>query len=230
MMKRVLFVLAFLSGFWGLHAQVVYNPNVAIKPIPSLTVYKVELTDTTTSVTIRIRNDKGLQPFTLRSKDLFIRQVGEQKNMKLIRWDKAPFYPERKIFSFLNEIFEFTLVFKALPLNTKYFDIIENTPEKEFYVQGVILDPALNKLVTRGFGQFEKGDRGGALNTFIEMAETDLYFEYGLAYFNIIYLLAQMNRLAEAQEWYDKFHNRFFYDKQLLENELTRLGIREKLK
>jgi hypothetical protein len=62
------------------------------------------------------------------------------------------------------------------------------------------------------------------------MAEADLYFEYGMAYFNVIYLLVQSNRIQEAQEWYDKFKERFFYDKQLYENEFVRLGIRQKLK
>lgn len=229
MMKILISGIALLIGVVALQGQVVYNPNVAIKPIPTLTVYKVETTDTETAVTLRIRNDKGLAPFTLKSKDLYIRRVGEMDNLKLLRWDKAPFSPERKTFSFLNEIFEFTLVFQPLPEGTKYFDLIENTPTKDFYLQGIVLDSELNRLITRGFTAFERGDRAGALDAFIEMANTDLYFEYGLAYFNIIYLLTQMNRVQEAKEWYARFQERFFYDKQLLENELVRLGIRSKL-
>lgn len=229
MMRTLIFAITLLMGAVTLQGQVVYNPNVAIKPIPTLTIYKVETIDKETAITIRIRNDKGLPPFTLKSKELYIRRVGETDHLKLLRWEKAPFFPERKVFSFLNEIFEFTLVFQALPGDTKYFDLIENTPEKAFYVQGIVLDPDLNRLITRGFTAFERGDRAGALDAFIEMAEKDLYFEYGLAYFNIIYLLTQMNRTQEAKEWYARFQERFFYDKQLLENELVRLGIRSRL-
>jgi hypothetical protein len=143
---------------------------------------------------------------------------------------KAPFAPEKHVFTTLNEVFEFTLVFQPLPKGTKYFDLMENMPKREFYIQGIVLDPKLNEMITRGFDSFARGDGNGALKAFIEMANADLYFEYGLAYFNIIYLLTASNRIPEAQEWYDKWKDRFFYDKALLESEMTRLGIRQKLK
>ncbi|TSA36868.1 MAG: hypothetical protein D4R64_06495 [Porphyromonadaceae bacterium] len=229
-MKKVVIILFLISIGMICFGQIVYNPNIAIKPIPTLSVTSVITTDSTTSVTIRITNSKQLSPFTLRTRDLFIRPVSDPNNLKLIRSEKAPFAPEKHIFSTLNEVFEFTLVFKPLPKGTKYFDLMENMPKREFYVQGIILDPKLNEIIARGFEAYSKADRNGALKAFIEMANADLYFEYGMAYFNIIYLLAQSNRIPEAQEWYDKFKDRFFYDKTLLENELVRLGIRQKLK
>jgi hypothetical protein len=229
-MKKVFFIIALLcTGVIGF-GQLVNNPNIAIKPIPTLSITRVVTNDSTTSVTIRIVNTKQMPPFTLRTRDLFIRPVSDPNALKLIRSDKAPFAPEKHVFTTLNEAFEFTLVFKALPKGTKYFDIMEKMPDREFYVQGIVLDPKLNEIITRGFTCFSKADGNGALNAFIEMANTDLYFEYGMAYFNIIYLLAQSNRIPEAQQWYDKFKDRFFYDKKLLENELARLGILQKLK
>ena len=231
-MKKSLILLLLLSVWAFATGQIVYNPNIAIKPLPSLSVYKVEMTDTTTTLVIRIINDKQLPPFSIAKKNLFIRPVSDPNRLLMKRSVKAPFAPEKHIFSSLNEIFEFTLVFPALPKGTKYFDLLEDVgvSQRKFYLQGIILDPALNKLVSRGFQAFSKGDREGALNAFIEMANADLYFEYGMAYFNIIYLLVQANRIPEAQEWYDKFKERFFYDKQLYENEFVRLGIRQKLK
>jgi tetratricopeptide (TPR) repeat protein len=229
-MKRVVLSLMLLAGLNALVGQVVYNPNVAIKPLPSMSVYKVEMTDTTTTIVVRILNDKQLAPFTIKNKNLFIRPVSDPNRLKLKRWDKAPFAPEKHVFMSKGEVFDFTLVFPALPKGTKYIDLLEDVTNREFYLQGIILDPTLNKLVTRGFQAFSKGDREGALLAFKEMAETDLYFEYGMAYFNVIYLLVQSNRIQEAQEWYDKFKERFFYDKALYENEFVRLGIRQKLK
>lgn len=229
-MKKFLIILLLASsGFFGF-AQLVNNPNIAIKPIPTLSITRVVTNDSTTSLTIRIVNSKQLPPFTLRTRDLYIRPVSDPNNLKLIRAEKAPFAPEKHIFSTLNEVFEFTLVFPPLPKGTKYFDLMENMPKREFYVQGIILDPKLNEIIARGFEAYSKADGNGALKAFIEMANADLYFEYGMAYFNIIYLLAVSNRIPEAQEWYDKFKDRFFYDKTLLENELARLGIRQKLK
>jgi hypothetical protein len=229
-MRRALIILLLL-GF-GIHtySQVVYNPHIAIKPIPNLSVTEVVTNDSTTTVTIRIVNAKQLPPFTLRTRDLFIRPVSDPNNLKLIRAINAPFAPEKHIFKTLNEVFEFTLVFEALPKGTKYFDLLETMPKREFYIQGIILDAKLNEIITRGFDSFARADGNGALKAFIEMANTDLYFEYGMAYFNIIYLLASSNRITEAQEWYDKFQDRFFYDKALLESEFVRLGIRKKLK
>lgn len=229
-MKKVWLVIFLLgTGLLG-YSQVVYNPNVAIKPIPTLSVTSVVLTDSTTTVNIRIVNPRQLPPFTLRTRELYIRQVSDPNTQKFLRSVKAPFSPEKHVFSTQNEAFEFTLVFEALPKGTKYFDLMENMPQREFYIQGIILDPKLNEIVTRGFNSFSRADGNGALRAFIEFAEADLYFEYGMAYFNIIYLLASSNRIPEAKEWYGKFQERFFYDKKLLENELGRLGILQKLK
>ena len=230
-MKKAIIVLLLLAGI-GMagFAQLVNNPNISIKPIPTLSITQVVTTDSSTSVTIRIVNSKQLPPFTLRTRDLYIRPVSDPNNLKLIRSVKAPFAPEKHIFTSLNEAFEFTLVFQPLPKGTKYFDLMENMPKREFYIQGIVLDPKLNEMITRGFDSFARGDGNGALKAFIEMANADLYFEYGLAYFNILYLLTASNRIPEAQEWYDKWKDRFFYDKALLESEMTRLGIRQKLK
>ena len=222
--------MGLLFGISAVQGQVIYNPNVSIKPIPSLSVARVELTATSTTVVIRIINDKQLPPFSIRSKDLFIRPVSDPNSLKLIGSDKAPFAPAQHVFASRNEIFEFTLIFPALPQGTKYFDLMEASANRTFYLQGIILDQKMNQLITRGFQAFSRGDRAGALAAFTEMAEADLYFEYGLAYFNIIYLLVQDNRITEAQEWYDKFRDRYFYDKALYEKEFVRLGIRQKLK
>lgn len=228
-MKKALFILIFLGGF-VCFGQTVYNPNIAIKPIASLSVYKVVTTDSATSVTIRIFNPGQLAPFTLKTNDLYIRPVSDPKVQKLIRSENAPFAPVKHVFAKQNEVFEFTLVFQPLPKGTKYFDLMENITPPEFYIQGIILDANLNDYVTRGFDAFRKGDQNGALVAFIQMANADLYFEYGMAYFNIIYLLVEAGRIPEAQEWYEKFKDRFFYDKKLLENGLASRGILQKLK
>lgn len=229
-MRRLL--VALLSVFCGVHAfgQVVINPVIAIKPLTTLSITKVVTNETETSVTVRIVSDKQMAPFTLRTRDLFIRPVSDPNSMKLIRADKAPFSPEKHVFTAPNEAFEFTLVFKALPKGTKYFDLMENMPKREFYIQGIILDPKLNEIITRAFDSFSRGDGNAALKAFIEFANADLYFEYGVAYFNIIYLLTQGKRIPEAKEWYAKFNDKFFYDKKLLENELGKYGILQKLK
>lgn len=206
-------------------AQTVYNPNVAIKPIISLSVYKVEMTDTSTAVTFRIINKDQLPPFSLKSKSIILREVSDTMNLPLLKWENAKFAPDRHIFSHRDEIYEFTLYFGGLIKPVKYIDIIEQTPEREFYVQGIILDDDLNNEITRGFRAYQLGDAMGALEHFINFAEMDLYFEYGLAYFNIIYILSQQKRWAEAKVWYDKFKDKFFWDKQIHSNALDNMGI-----
>ncbi len=229
-MKKTLIVFLLIGlGIAG-YAQLVNNPSISIKPIASLSITKVVTNDSTTSVYIKIVNSKQLPPFSLKTRDLFIRPVSDPNNLKLLRSVNAPFAPEKHAFHTLNEVFEFTLVFKALPKGTKYFDLMENDTKRDFYIQGIVLDAKLNEIIARGFDCYARADGNGALKAFIEMANTDLYFEYGLAYFNIIYLLTVSNRIPEAQEWYDKWKNRFFYDKTLLENEMTRMGIKQKLK
>ncbi|MFA6128074.1 MAG: hypothetical protein WC699_12265 [Bacteroidales bacterium] len=229
MKRALLFIISVIYSVTGF-GQLISKPNVAIKPMTGLSVTSVVTNETSTRVTIRIVNGKQLPPFSLRTRDLFIRPVSDPNTLKLISAENAPFAPEKHVFTKVNEEFEFTLVFQPLPKGTKYFDLMENMPKREFYLQGIILDPKLNEIITRGFDSFSRADGNGALKAFIEMAEYDLYFEYGMAYFNIIYLLASSNRIPEAKEWYAKFKDRFFYDKTLMENELARLGILQKLK
>jgi len=225
-------ILSLLLAVFGLisFGQTVLNPNIAIKPLATLSITQVVTTDSATRVTIRIVNAKNMAPFTLRTRDLFIRRVGEPDDLKLIGSEKAPFAPEKHVFTTPKESFEFTLIFQPLPKGSKYFDLMEKMPTREFYVQGIILDAKLNALVNKGFECFNKADGNGALQAFIEMANTDLYFDYGMAYFNIIYLLTAANRIPEAKEWYAKFQDRYFYDKALMEKEFVKLGIKDKLK
>lgn len=210
-------------------AQIVYNPNVAIRPIANLSVYKVEMTESSTAITFRIVNKDGLPPFSLKSKDIILRKVSDTMNLPLLKWENAKFSPERHVFSHRDEVYDFTLHFGGLVKPVKYIDVIEQTPEKDFYVQGIIIDEELNRAITRGFRAAQLGDTNGALEQFINVAEMDLYFEYGLAYFNIIYILSQQNRWEEAREWYKKYKDKFFYDKQLLTNSLDQLGILQRL-
>lgn len=228
MRKTVIFLLVLILAT-GLKAQVVYNPNVAIKPIVSMSVYKVEMTKTETIVTIRLVNKNQLPAFSIRTKNLILRKSGEPEVFKLIKAENAPFAPERHTFSFKDEVLQFTLHFPVMPQPVKYFDIQEEGLDKQFYLQGIIIDPDLNKEITRGFRAFQLGNANEALQAFINVAEMDMYFEFGLAYFNIIYILSEKKRWAEAAEWYKKFQDRFFYDKKLYSNEFARMGIINRL-
>jgi len=228
-MKQTVIFFLLLIFTLGLKAQVVYNPNVAIKPIVSMSVYKVEMTKEATIVTIRLRNQNQLTPFSIKSKNLIIRKTGEQDAFRLIKAENAPFAPQKHIFSFKDEILEFALYFPPMPQPVKYFDLQEEGNEKQFYLQGIILDPDLNSEITRGFRAAQRGDINQSLEAFINVAEMDMYFEFGLAYFNVIYILAEQKRWAEAGEWYKKFQERFFYDKKIHQNYLARMGIIQRL-
>ncbi len=227
---RKITILSFLLIFaLGVKAQDVYNPNVAIRPIVSMSVYKVSMTKTATVVIVRLRNQNMLTPFSIKSKDLIIRKSGEPDAYKLIKSENVPFFPEKHTFSYKDEILEFTLYFPPMPQPVKYFDIQEAGADKQFYLQGVILDLPLNREITKGFRASQMGDLNLALEAFVNVAEMDMYFEFGLAYFNIIYILAEKKRWAEAAEWYKKFQERFFYDKKLYSNEFARMGIIQRL-
>jgi hypothetical protein len=230
MMKKLSFLVFTLLTGMTLTAQEYNNPHIAIKPIPTLSIPQVVINDTATIVKIQIVNSKQLPPFTLRTRELYIRPVSDPNSLNLVKAINAPFAPEKHVFTTQNEVFDFTLIFPPLPKGTKYFDLMENMPERQFYVQGIILDPQLNALVQEGFDAFSRADGNAALKAFIAFANADLYFEYGLAYFNIIYLLTASNRIDEAQVWYDKFKEHFFYDKKLLQTQMDKLGISQKLK
>jgi tetratricopeptide (TPR) repeat protein len=227
-MKKFLLLSVLLIGGLGLFAQIHYNPQVSIKPIAAMSVYKVEVTPEATKVTIRLRNQSQLAPFSIPTMNLIIRKTSEAEAYKLISADNAPFYPKRHTFSFKDEVLEFTLVFPPIPPPIKYLDITEADKEgadKRFYLQGIILDEDMNREITRGFRAYSSQDFPQALEAFKNVAEMDPYYEFGMAHFNVIYLLANQKNWKEAGEWYKKFQDRFFYDKTLLDNELAKMGI-----
>jgi len=210
-------------------SQVVYNPSVAIRPIMGLSVYKVELTDSSTVVTVRLTNQNQLAPFSIRSQKLIARKSGEPDAVRLIKSKNVPFAPAKHTFSFKDEVLEFVLYFPPLEKPVKYFDVQEEGIDKQFYIQGIILDRAMNNEIANAFKASQVGDLNKALEHFVNVAEMDMYFEYGMAYFNIIYILAAQNNWKEAAKWYDEFQNRFFYDKDLYVKHLTQYGIIKKI-
>ncbi len=224
-MKKTITLALLLICILPLKAQVVFNPSVAIRPMVSMSVYKIEITDTLMTVTVRIRNENQLTPFTIKTDKLIARKSGEPDAVRLMRSENVPFAPKKHTFSFKDDVLEFVLYFPPLEKPVKYLDIQEEGLDKQFYLQGIILDPAMNAEIAAGFKASQLGDMNKALTHFINVAEMDMYFEYGMAHFNIIYILASQKRWAEAKVWYDKFQERFFYDKKLFNNELGRMGI-----
>ena len=224
-MTRLILISILLSSFMGVSAQIYYNPHVPIRPSLSMSVYKIELTPESTKVTIRVKNTNQLPPFTIPSMNVIARKTSEAEAYKMIKAENAPFAPKKHIFKFKDEVLEFTLTFPPIPEPIKYLDIQEEGAQKKFYFQGIILDDVMNREITRGFRAAQNGDQSQALEAFINVAEMDPYFEFGMAHFNVIYLLAEQKRWKEASEWYKKFQERFFYDKTILNNSLSEMGI-----
>ena len=223
-MKKVLLLIVALVSAVGIRAQVIYNPQIALKPMVSMSVHKVELTKENTKVTVRVVNENQLPPFGLTDK-LIIRKTSEAEAYPLLSSENAPILPKKHTFSFKGDVLEFTLIFAPIPGPVKYLDITQADEGEQFFLRGIILDADMNREIVRGFRASKLGDMTQTLEAFKNVAEMDPYFEFGLAHFNVIYILAGQNRWAEAGEWYKKFQERFFYDKTLLQNELARMGI-----
>lgn len=228
-MKKVILGFLILTISQLIMAQTVYNPNVAIKPISTLSVYKVEMLENSTAITFRIGNNPQLDAFSLKSKDIILRKVSDTMDLPLLKSENVKFFPDKHVFTYKDEIYEFTLHFGGLIQPVKYIDVLEKTPSRDFYVQGIILNEDLNTEITRGFDAYKKGDTMGAVDHFKNFVEMDLYFEYGFAYFFILNILANMNEWEEAQKWYSQFKNKFFYDKELHINNLQKMGIIQRL-
>lgn len=228
-MKKVVLLLSILILGQYLMAQTVYNPNVSIKPLPTFSVYKVEMQENSTAITFRIINNGQVPPFSLKSRDIILRRVSDTMELPLIRSENVKFFPEQHSFTYDKEILEFTLYFGGLLQPAKYIDVLEKTDAKDFYVQGIILDEDMNTEITRGFKAYSLGDVEGALQHFVNFNEMDLYFEYGFSYFFILNILSNQGRWEEAGKWYGKFKNKFFYDKQLHINSLQKMGIAQRL-
>lgn len=223
-MKRGIVLLTFLVSAIVLQGQVHLNPQVAIKPLATMVVHKVELGKEETKVTIRIVNENQLPPFGLPDK-LIIRKTSEPDAWPMMRSENAPILPKKHTFSFKGDVLEFTLIFPPIPQPVKYLDITQANEGEQFYLRGIILDENMNREIIRGFRASQLGDMAQTLEAFKNVAEMDPYFEFGLGHFNVIYILASQKRWAEAAEWYKKFQERFFYDKTLLQNQLSQMGI-----
>lgn len=227
-MKKFIGILILTLLISGLQAQIHYNPQVAIKPIGSLSVHKVELAKDETRVTVRIVNQDQLPAFGLPAQ-LVIRKTSEPEAWPMLRAENVPVLPQKHTFSFKGDILEFTLIFPPIPQPVKYLDIKQPEGDEQFYLQGIILDEDMNREISRGFRAWRINDMTTTLEAFKNVAEMDPYFEFGLAHFNVIYILASQKQWAEASEWYRKFEERFFYDKTLLQGELARMGIISRL-
>lgn len=104
----------------------IHNPKIKVNTNPALDVLRIETDDELTRIDFLYRNNYDYAGWAQIGRTTFIRVVGNDNKLSLVRAINIPIAPTKHFFNNKGELLAFTLYFPALPKGTKGIDIIES--------------------------------------------------------------------------------------------------------
>jgi len=140
-MKKTALIIIFFLSFNLCNSQTINYPTVEKSDIPYLSIVKIELTTSKTTIFYKYISPDHLVygGWVCIGKDVYIRDSYSKKVYKLIRANIIPICPEKHSFKYRGQVLEFSLEFEPLPSSVTKIDIIEDAKNKAFNFYGVNL-------------------------------------------------------------------------------------------
>lgn len=193
----VLFSLMAVLG----KAQVIENPHVGFQSHPTIHVISVDISAKYTRVLMQATNyAEGGDNLCIDKNTRLTTSTG--KKLNLISSENLPTCPANYRFTRKEEVLQFTLVFPALDAGTMYIDIEEVCDAYCLNYKGIVVDKRLNELINKGYAAYQLKQDEQALLYFKEALNAAPNYPYGILYFNIIKISAELNKWDEVRNWY----------------------------
>ena len=212
MKKNILLYLSLLLSMTYLQAQNISKPNFAMASHP-LKVLQIETNANNTIVYLSIKNQSLTGAFCVDSK-VYIKDVLADKKTHMLYADGIPTCPEAHTFARVGESLEFKLIFPKIAADAKYLDLIEDCTDHCFFLQGIILDTELNKLVNDAYVAYAQGKFDEATALFEQAITYYPDYPYGFIYFNLIKIHSEQDNWEKTNYWYSKLSESYAFDKE----------------
>jgi tetratricopeptide (TPR) repeat protein len=225
----LLLVLLTLSSF----AQVFNNPIASKISHPELKITKIEITDNSTIVSLKVTNKLSSGGWFCADKNIYLKNTKGIEIYNLVNSENIPVCPEKHEFAYTGEVLEFKLYFEKIAENIQFIDLIENCSNACFSFNGIILDNAHNEKIRtfeKGFEFYQNNEPEKANSYFEKVLEGDITIQsqiYGLSYYYLIVTYMKQGFNEKAQELYNKLLESDIEDKVTFIKELENTIIVE---
>jgi len=209
----ILFAAYILFGISSALGQTIVQPHVGFQSHPTIMVQSVDLTTKYTRVTMEAINyaDGGDDLCIDKNTRL---SLPNGKKLALISAESLPMCPQNYHFSTKDEKLVFTLVFPPLDPGTVYIDLEEICKAYCLSYKGIIVDKKLNDIINKGYEAYQLKQDEQAVAYFKAAIQAAPEYPYGILYFNIIKVSAELNKWEEVRNWYKVLTNSGVSDKE----------------
>ena len=218
----LLFIFMALIGF----SQTIKTPNFAIASHPMI-VEQINITSTHVVFELSVENKSAIGNFCA-DKNIFIRDLFENKKIKLLYSEGIPICPEVYNFKSIGEKLKFKLYFPKPDHDLKYLDLIEDCNEACFSIHGIILDLKMNQMIEDAFTQFENADYEATESTLKKIIGDYSDYPYGFLHLNLIQVLIVQGKKEEAKKYHQRIQQSNFSDKKFILDQVSKTELLSK--
>lgn len=226
-MKKQILTITFLFFLSVLtNAQVYENPIAGKQSHPELEITKIEITDSSTIISLKVTNKRDDGGWFCADENIFIKNSKGSEIYELISSENIPVCPNQHEFIKSGEVLEFQLTFPKISDQIKFIDLIENCNNACFSFHGIILDNDLNeKIVTfeTAFDLYQNNQLKESIPYFEKVIEGNIHAEshiFGLSYYYLILIYKDLDNTEMLNHWYKKLLNSDIEDKETFIKEL----------
>ena len=231
-MKKQILTITFLFFLSVLtNAQVYENPISGKQSHPELEITKIEITETSTIISLKVTNKRDKGGWFCADKNIYIKNSKGTEIYELISSENIPVCPNQHEFKKAGEILEFQLTFPKIPDQIKFIDLIENCNNACFSFHGIILDNNLNeKILTfeKAFDLYQNNLLKEAIPYFEKVIEGNIPAEsqiFGLSYYYLIIINDKLTDKQKVNYWLNLLLKSNLPDKETFLKELKKMEI-----
>lgn len=234
-MKNFFIIFYLLFSFSLIEAQtIVDNPAVAEQTHQELEIVRIGLFKDSTVIDLSVENKLAQGGWFCADNKIYIESQKDHKHLNIIKARGIPRCPSVHNFKKVGEKLNFTLVFPAIPANTRLLNLVEDCDKSCFRFSDIILDKKLNndiKLYSHAMELYAGNKTDEAIECFTKVVEVVPDFPthvYGYSYFNLIRIYSDKGDKVTARFWLDQLEKSTLPDKQYFINSLKKEGIQLK--
>ena len=226
MKKQILLSLAVILLAKVAFCQIYDNPIAGKQSHPDLEITRIEITDSSTIVSLKVTNKLSSGGWFCADKNIYLKNSNGLETYYLINSENIPVCPEKHEFAYTGEVLEFNLYFEKIAENIQFIDLIENCSNACFSFHGIILDNTHNekiRLFEKGFELYQNNETEKAISYFEKVLKGTITIQsqiYGLSYYYLIVIYKNQGLNEKAQDLYVKLLESDIEDKATFIKEL----------
>ena len=209
MKKQISTLLILLALSFVVNAQIYERPIAGKQSHPELEITKIEITDSSTIISLKVTNKRDDGGWFCADRNIFIKNSKGSEVYELISSENIPVCPKQHEFKKEGEVLDFILTFPKISAQIKFIDLIENCNNACFSFHGIILDNDLNeKIVTfeKAFDLYQNNQFKESIQYFEKVLEGNIQIEsqiFGLSYYYLIIINDKLINKQKSAYWLD---------------------------